>query len=185
MNKEEIREKFKKIRNEIKDTDIKSKIICDKIIKSEFYKKSKVIGVYSSISREVDTLGLIETALKDGKIVGLPKVCNKELKFYRISKIDDLICGGTLGIKEPKENIENLIDKNNIDLIIVPGICFDKAKNRIGFGKGYYDRYLSATKNIIKIGVCFDEQVLKNEYISINKYDVKMNMVVTDKNSIL
>ena len=107
-------------------------------------------------------------------------MCDKELKFYRISKMEDLISGGAFGIKEPKENIENLIDKSNIDLMIVPGICFDKEKNRIGFGKGYYDRYLANENNIIKIGICFDEQV-REEYILVDDFDIKMNMVITDK----
>jgi len=97
MNKKEIRGEFKRIRENIKNKEIKSRIICDKILESEFYKKSKVIGLYSSFFSEVDTLRLIETALKDGKIVALPKVCDKELKFYRISKIEDLISGGAFG----------------------------------------------------------------------------------------
>jgi len=180
MNKKEIRGEFKRIRENIKNKEIKSRIICDKILESEFYKKSKVIGLYSSFFSEVDTLRLIETALKDGKIVALPKVCDKELKFYRISKIEDLISGGAFGIKEPKKNIENLIAKNNIDLIIVPGICFDKAKNRIGFGKGYYDRYLANENNIIKIGICFDEQV-REEDIPVGDFDIRMDIVITDK----
>ena len=180
MTKQEIREEFKRIRKNIKDKGNKSSIICDKILKSEFYKNSKVIGLYSSILGEVDTLRLIETALKDGKIVGLPKVCNKELKFYRISKIEDLISGGAFIIKEPKENRENLIDKNNIDLMIIPGICFDKAKNRVGFGKGYYDRYLINADNIVKVGICFEEQ-LTVELIPADDFDINMDKIITDK----
>lgn len=185
MKKEEMRKVFKRIRVDIKDKEVKSNIVCDKIIKSEFYNKSKVIGLYSSILGEVDTLRLIEESLKDGKIVGLPKVRGKELKFYRISKIEDLIFGEDFGIKEPKENIENLIDKNNMDLIIVPGVCFDEVKNRIGFGKGYYDRYLFDAKNVVKVGICFDEQVLRDSNIPVDRYDVKMDMIITNKKIIL
>ena len=66
----------------------------------------------------------------------------------------------------------------DIDLIIVPGVSFDEELNRLGFGKGYYDKYL-ASKNIFKIGICFDNQVIK--LLPVNDYDIKMDLVVTDK----
>ena len=182
MDKSKLRVQYKKIRESIEDREIKSNEIAKKIVQSMFYEEAKVIGVYSSLSSEVDTASLIIKALSDKKIVVLPKVVSKEeLEFYSISKLEELEEKGAFGIKEPLAKVENFIDKDKIDLMIVPGVCFDKNKNRVGFGKGFYDRYLAHGKNIIKVGICFDEQVLQNGFISTDEYDVKMDMVITDK----
>lgn len=182
MDKSNLRVQYKKIRESIEDRKIKSSEITKKIIQSEFYKESKVVALYSSLLAEVDTASLIIKSLSEKKIVVLPKVVNKEeLEFYSISKLEELEGKGTFGIKEPLAKVENFIDKDKIDLMIVPGVCFDRNKNRVGFGKGFYDRYLTHGENIIKVGICFDEQVLQNGFISTDEYDVKMDMIITDK----
>lgn len=182
MEKSKIRAQYKKIRESIEDRKIKSSEITKKIVQSDFYKEAKVIAMYSSLSSEVDTASLIIKALSDKKIVVLPKVVSKEeLEFYSISKLERLVEKGSFGIKEPWAKVDNFIDKDEIDLMIVPGICFDKNKNRVGFGKGFYDRYLADKNNVIKIGICFEEQVLQNDFISTDEYDIKMDMVITDK----
>lgn len=182
MDKGKLRGEYKKLRENIEDKEKKSCEITKKIIQSELYKETKVIGVYSSLPSEVDTISLIISALSDRKVVALPKVVNKEeLEFYSISKLEELEARGAFGIKEPLAKVEKFIDKDKIDLMIVPGICFDKNKNRVGFGKGFYDRYLADKNNVIKIGICFEEQVLQNDFISTDEYDIKMDMVITDK----
>lgn len=173
MTKEYLREKYKKIRNNIKDKDIKSNIIKNKIVNTIEYKKSKVIALYKNLNSEVDTNELINYALNDNKIVVLPKVKNNTLVFYKTD--NKTFVKSNFNIYEPVET--DIVD--NIDLFIVPGICFDKYKNRIGFGKGYYDRVLNS--NSIKIGICFEEQVY-NDKIDVDQYDVKMDKVITDKN---
>ena len=81
---------------------------------------------------------------------------------------------GKLGVMEPIGNIY----LGNIDLIIVPGISFDKELNRLGFGKGYYDKFLSEN-NIFKVGICFEKQIVSK--LPVDSYDVKMDLVITDK----
>lgn len=182
MDKEILRNKFKIIRETITYKELKSNIITNKILSNEIYKKSKVIGLYSSLPFEVNTFRLIEASLKNNKIVALPCVVSKtKMEFYKINSIEDINSLGYLGIKEPEKKISELINKFDIDVIIIPGLCFDKAKNRIGFGKGYYDRYLEDADNIIKIGICFNEQIFTNGYISDKEHDIKMNMIITDK----
>lgn len=182
MDKSKLRVQYKKIRESVEDRKIKSSEITKKIAQSEFYKEAKVIGVYSSLTSEVDTTYLIIKAISDRKIVALPKVVNKgELEFYSISKLEELEEKGAFGIKEPLAKVEKFIDKDKIDLMIVPGVCFDRNKNRVGSGKGFYDRYLTDVKNIVKVGICFEEQVLQNDFISTDEYDIKMDMVITDK----
>ena len=182
MNKVALRNKFNEVRNKTSDKELKSKQIANKVMELEAYKKARVIALYSSLPCEVDTSILITQSLITGKTVALPKVIrNTELKFYSINSYEELNTIGAFGIKEPSYNIDTFIPAENIDLIIVPGICFDSSRNRIGFGKGYYDKYMSGDFKVTKIGICFDEQVLKNECIPIDEFDVKMDMVITDK----
>lgn len=170
--KEELRKKYKEIRNNIKDKDIKSNIIKNKIINTTEYKNSKVIALYKNLNTEVYTNELINYTLNDNKIVVLPKVKDNTLVFYKTD--NKSFTKSKYNIYEPIET--DIVD--NIDLFIVPGICFDKYKNRLGFGKGYYDRALKT--NSKKIGICFEEQIYDNK-IDTNEYDIKMDKVITDK----
>ena len=160
------------VRKNITDKKKKSTIIVDKIIKLDVYKKSHIIALYNSMINEVDTSLLIENALQN-KVVLLPRIINNEMKFIEINN-DTKYENNKLGFKEPIGNIYN----NKIDLIIIPGIAFDRNLNRLGFGKGYYDKYLF-NKDIYKIGICFDEQVLVS--LPIDSHDIKMNLVITEK----
>lgn len=181
MNKQELRKYYLEQRRTISDKELKSKDITNKIISLKDYEMAKVIALYNSLESEVDTQNLIKERLENNKIVVLPKVINKtEMKFYKISSLDELE-RGAFGIYEPIENENNLVEPNEIDLMIIPGVCFDKNKNRVGFGGGYYDRYLSGENNIFKVGICFDEQLLKDEYIEAEDNDIKMDIIVTDR----
>ena len=180
MVKNELRTRYKKIRNEILNKEIKSNVITDKILDLDEYKSSNVICIYVSFSSEVITYNLIKKSLELGKTVAVPKIGNSNIMdFFIINSLDEFDSVNSLGIKEPKNNKK--IDKNDIDLIIVPGICFDRNKNRVGFGKGYYDKYLcNLPDKTIKLGICFNEQILENEYIPCNKFDIKMDMIIFD-----
>lgn len=181
MNKKELRKQYLKLRKTIYDKELKSKEIINKIISLDKYKKAKIIALYNSHEDEVNTQDLIKYSLENNKIVALPRVINKtEMNFYKITSLDELE-RGTFGICEPIEKEDNLVQPNEIDLMIVPGICFDRNKNRIGFGGGYYDRYLSKRKDIFKIGVCFEKQLVSDNEIEVRENDVKMNIVMTEK----
>lgn len=179
--KDKLREEYKSVRKNIKNKKGKSKEIVSKIIKTRIFKDAKIIALYKSLKSEVDTTEVIEYAINDGKIVVLPKVENDELKFYKINSIDEILEKGRLGIEEPKGKIENLINNNLIDLLVVPGLCFDLEKNRLGFGKGFYDRFLKQ-KEFKTIGICFEDQVV--EKLPIDEYDEKVIMIITDKRCI-
>lgn len=180
VKKQELRKKYSFIRSKIENKEAKSIKITNKLIESKEFKCAKVVALYKSIKSEVDTAKLIENALKLGKIVVLPKVFNSSLNFYKINSVDEKLVKSKFGIKEPEANSTNFIDKNKIDLIIVPGLAFDKENNRLGFGKGYYDRYLNSFKGT-SIGICFSEQLLEKNLIPTNENDVKVKMVITDK----
>ena len=173
MTKSELRKQYKLLREEINNRLDKSSIITKKILEDSNYKKAKRVGIYNSFGSEVDTKELIRISLLD-KEVGLPVVIGKDMIF---SKIDDNTeySHRDFGMLEPT----NINVMNDIDLLIVPGICFDKEKNRLGFGGGYYDRYLN-NHNIETIGICFEEQI-SNEPIPVEEHDVKVKKIITDK----
>ena len=170
--KDLVRKEMLQIRKNIIDKEKKSTIIVDKIINLDIYKKSHVIALYNSMTSEVDTSLLIENALQN-KVVLLPRIINNEMKFIVINK-NTKYENNKLGFKEPIGKIYN----DKIDLIIIPGIAFDRNLNRLGFGKGYYDKYLF-NKDIYKVGICFDEQVLVS--LPVDSHDIKMNLVITEK----
>ena len=176
MDKQTIRSLYLEVRNNIQDKEIKSKKITKKIIETNEYKKAKVIALYKNLKSEVSTDELINYSLRIGKIVVLPKVTDNNLIFYKINKDTNFI-KSNFGVLEPDNN--NYISKEDIDLVITPGICFDKYKNRVGFGKGYYDRFLEGT-NLKTIGICFQEQIT-NDVIETTYNDIKMDLIITDK----
>ena len=170
--KDTIRKEMISIRRKITNKKKKSTIIVDKIINLKEYQDSNTIAIYSSMSDEVDTSKLINLSLKE-KIVLLPRVFNNKMIFIKIDK-DTKYIKNTMGFQEPIAC--EYLDK--IDLIIVPGVSFDKSLNRLGFGKGYYDKYLT-NKSIYKIGICFDEQIVNS--LPTDSHDIKMDLIITEK----
>lgn len=178
-NKEILRKVYKEIRLKIKKSDKKRKSlkIWRKIKKMDIYKNKKTIMFYYSKENEVDTRLMIEKSIKDGKRVILPKIINGELFPIQIEDLDNLR-EGPYGIKEPSD--AEGVDLSEIELIFVPGIVFDKKGYRIGYGGGYYDRFLSKLpSNTIKIGLAFSEQII--EQIPHEDWDIRMDILVTDK----
>ena len=142
--------------------------------------KSKNIGGYFPFNHELDILDLLEKLEKDKYLISLPKVeKNNIMNFYRWSFNEPLKLN-KYGIPEP-------ITKKKIfpEVIIIPLVAFDKYLNRLGYGGGYYDRYISKVydkKKIIKIGVGFSYQKVRK--VPINKYDKKMDFIITEKDFI-
>ena len=176
--KEKIRKEYLQIRENISNKDEKSDLIFKKIIQLEEYKNAKTIALYKNLKNEVSTSKLIEESLKLNKKVVLPRVVQDDLIFYQIHSLTDPFKKSSFGVLEPQNS--NLIDKHTIDLVITPGVCFDKEKNRLGFGKGYYDRFLN-TISVKTIGICFEEQIIKKKFLPKNEYDYQLDKIVTDK----
>jgi 5-formyltetrahydrofolate cyclo-ligase len=162
MNKDDLRKYYIEKRDSIPDRIDRSNLIYRRIIKHKEFINAKVIGIYNDFGSEVITKGLINYSLSIKKRVCLPKTFKGKIEFYEIKSMDNLK-KGFLGIDEPEEDV--LIDKNIIDLMIVPGISFDLKKNRLGHGSGYYDKYLRDFKGY-KIGILFKEQLsLDQEWV--------------------
>ncbi len=171
MNKNELRKIYKYIRNNIKDRNIQNEIIFNKVISLEKVKKADTILIYVSFNNEVDTLNIIKYFLGKKK-VAVPKVNGNEMNFYYIDSFNDL-SKGSFNILEPITT--NKVTNFDNSICIVPGLCFDKENYRLGYGKGYYDKFLS-NKNIYTIGLSYKETIIKK--LPIDKYDIKLDKVI-------
>lgn len=164
--------KFNSVRKQNADDHIQN---C--LYSLDSYSNSKVICIYVSTEEEVETREIIRKELfLNSRSVVVPKIRDGILKLYKISKWSDLK-SGKYGIEEPKNGLPE-IEIAKIDILVVPGIAFDKNCNRLGRGGGYYDKALQNV-NAIKIGLGYDFQILPK--IPHEKYDVRLNYIITEK----
>ena len=152
---------------------ITSKEVQDNLRKIEFYRNAKTIGAYHSIGSEVQTQDILQEILNAGKELALPKVVKNDLVFKKITSFSELELGN-FSVMEPKDRCETL---NNLDVIIVPVIAITKDGFRLGYGFGYYDRYLRNKKSIT-IALSYAKQVIKS--FTHDDHDIKINFIVTE-----
>ncbi len=182
MTKNEIRTKYLSIRNNIENRYDKSRNMSDRFLSLISASNYNIIALYKSIGSEFDTNYLLDRLNYLGKTICLPKILGKDLVFIKYINGDELV-KNEFGIYESVLIKENVIDIKDIDLFIVPGIVFDKSMNRIGYGKSFYDRCLANAKGL-KVALIFDEQVI-NSLEDIENTDIKMDIIITDKHTIL
>ena len=176
-----LRKEILQKRNSLSDSQItsKSKLIQEKIIGRMEFIESKSIGIYLPIGSEVRTNSIINNALESEKKVLLPRIITNDLHYYVIEKHDldrDSFDVNKFGIKEPKKTNMKL---DFIDLLIVPGIVFDSNGYRIGYGHGYYDRFMVEKRFSKSIGLAYDIQVVKNP-IPKSELDKKIDLLITE-----
>lgn len=206
MNKKEIRRSILAVRDGIPigdrarfDDEIKKRLLTQSV-----YKEAEVILAYASYQSEVDTAALIRQALTGGKYVFVPKVSGEEMEFWQITGMEDLQ-EGYRGIPEPMESISfpewiaginksrKCHEKTCHVMMWMPGAVFDKERHRIGYGKGFYDRYLSRV-TVLKeklnreyqtklyldtAALAYSCQIL--EQIPHEPHDVRPDMVITEE----
>ena len=180
--KKEIREKYLAIRKNIINREEKTKEILDRLLNDSTYQKANTIALFKSFNFEVDTNSIIDISLSNNKVVALPRIEQDEIVFYKINS-KSILVKNKYKIEEPISKKDNYIEKENIDLVIVPGLCFDRSGNRLGYGKGFYDRFLSGT-SIRTIAICFDEQLLDEGLLPASNSDVKIEEIITNKEKI-
>lgn len=176
--KNEIRKQIKGLKSGIsqQEKQDEANLVFEKIESLEEFKNSTNIFLYWSLEDELPTHRFIEKWSAYKQII-LPSVSGENMILKKYTETKDLKTG-KLGISEPA--IETYYD-GKIDLVIVPGIAFDKSKNRLGRGKGFYDRYFNHNE-VYKIGICFDFQLLNT--IPATFLDVKMDIVITASSKI-
>ena len=158
------------------EKNILDKNLREKLFETEEYKNSKVIFVYVSTEEEINTTEIIKRAFVDGKVVTVPKVMkNGEMRALKINSLDELKVG-YFNILEPSESAEDLSDI--VDLVIVPGLAFDKENKRLGYGGGFYDRFFEKYKECFKISLCYDYQFVETVYPE--KYDISVDRIISN-----
>ena len=177
MKKSEIRKKILKIRenNNFKNYRIDFQLIANILKKKGI--KGKIIGGYYPFNYELDCVQILEKFEKQNYLISLPKIKkNFKMDFFEWSTKDPLVIN-KYGIPEPTSKLFRYPD-----ILLVPLVAFDKNLNRIGYGGGFYDRYINKIKKIkkiITIGLAYSFQKVKE--ISINKHDIKLDFIITDK----
>ncbi len=176
--KQQIRKKYKTLRNEMSSKEVRGKSdqICKNIIFSELFQNAEKILAYAPLGNEVDIRPVIEEGWKQKKKIAFPKVFGDAMKYFEINDFSELE-EGTFHVMEPKE--DHLIDWSDA-LVLVPGVAFDRKKNRMGYGKGYYDRFFEGKTGCIELGVAYELQVA--EQLPTEENDLPMEYLVTEKN---
>lgn len=153
----------------------KSNAIINALKEHYFFKTAKTIGIYISFNQEVETISLIEEMLTI-KTICVPKIQSKEMEFIAIDSLEKLK-KNTYGILEPIDS--QCVDKESIDLLIVPLLAYDQKNYRVGYGGGYYDKYLKGYHGKT-IGLAFATQEV--ESIVTNKYDIPLDIIINENN---
>ena len=180
FDKSVYRNKYKEIRNCIKSRVQKEKQIFERLTQCELIEKTNEIFAYAAHGSEVNIDDVIRFAFNKGKKVALP-VCtdkNGTMEFYFIKSFND-VKDGMYGIREPDISECEKAYFTSESVCLVPGLCFDINGSRLGYGKGYYDRFMEIF-NGYTIGVGFDECV--SDKIPSADHDKKVTYLITDKN---
>lgn len=173
MIKSNARIKAKKARELVLNKPLKDKAIFDALFKLLEKVEYSTVFIYLSFGMEVDTRAIVDKLFDLGKTVCVPKIVDGKMKSVKIDKGSEFAIND-YGIKEPILEEELLPD-----LAIVPMVAFNENCYRVGYGKGYYDRYFSSINvNVLKIGIAYKEQKL-DDFI-IDKYDVPCDIIITD-----
>ena len=153
----------------------KSHCLCQKFLQCDAYKKAKTVYGYLPYNQEVLTWELLQKAIEDGKRVAVPKVCGNDMKFIYIKDFTQ-INTGYCGIPEPIADEPVADDKTA--LVLMPGLAFDREGHRIGYGGGFYDRFLTTEPNHPTVALCYDFQLLDS--LPTEEFDIPVDTVIWD-----
>lgn len=182
------------IKKEIRKEILEKRRACDKSLVLEwtaciekmvyehpFFEKAENLCTYMSFDGEVGTDGIIRRAFELGKRVWIPKISGKNMEFYELTKREHLV-RNSYGILEPSGEGAAFKGQNlKKSLMIMPGVAFDRHRNRIGYGGGYYDRYLEERKELRTIAVAFELQVV--EELPTESTDIRPDVLITEMRS--
>ena len=183
--KNEIRTQYKVMRAEMtaQERTERDQRICDLFLSSITYRYAKVLLMYAPLDGEIDVMPIARQALADGKTVAFPRCCKSDctMEYHVVQSVEELIVG-SYGISEPPADApiryaaECTAEEHPVCL--VPGLVFDRAGYRVGYGKGYYDRYLSTFPGV-RVGIVYADCVLGE--IPRGRFDLAVDVLVTDK----
>ncbi len=183
MNRNEIRQNSLKTRMSLSPDFVgeKSGIITERIISSDIYQRARSLMIYLDFRNEVRTGGLIIRALEEGKVVSVPitDIKGKKLTPSRLLDFPGDLVPGAWGILEPGPECVRPLEAGDLDLVVVPGVAFDVRGNRLGYGGGFYDRFLIRTRpETVYIAPAFEVQVAAEVYPG--PHDIPVHIVYTE-----
>ncbi|MDD2401408.1 MAG: 5-formyltetrahydrofolate cyclo-ligase [Clostridia bacterium] len=183
MNKKKLRKLMLEKRNTLLQSDIidKSHEINEKLITQSFFRTSKTILSYISINNEPDTQAILQTAWQLKKQILVP-VCQPSTNTLLISRLENLqeLEEGHFHILEPKKEYLRPVKPSLVDLCILPGTAFDRNGYRLGYGSGYFDRFLPLLRSdCLKIALSYDYQIL--DTIPHESHDIPVDIILTEK----
>ncbi|MEA3485271.1 MAG: 5-formyltetrahydrofolate cyclo-ligase [Candidatus Aerophobetes bacterium] len=164
------------------ETGRKSDKVKERLFGLSVFYEARVILFYLSLPDEVQTQQMIKVALKLNKIVGVPLVKLKERDILpvELKSFNEGLTVGPLGIPQPEEGRYQPLSLNKIDLVIIPGIVFDARGNRIGFGMGFYDRFLKRISSRARaVALAFELQLVST--IPSQLHDIQVDYIITEK----
>ena len=188
MTKEQIRNDMKQQRSSLSklDRQVYDRVICEGLRNMIEYQECHEVFSFISFGTEVDTTCFLRHALSEGKQVYVPRVQGPAMEFFRINSLDGLIIS-RFGVPEPptedtiKYSIQNGWKKDHPRLMLLPGLAFDHHGNRIGYGAGYYDRYLSSypSEYFYKLGLAYSFQILP--VLPSGSHDIRADAILTQE----
>lgn len=176
-NKSVLRRQISAQKRAMSDEQIQqaSQRLADRLFETDLYKNAQSIYGYLSYNQEVRTDPILRRAMLDGKRVAVPKVFGDDMKFLWIEDLS-LVTPGFYNIPEPIADEPEADDE--LALVLMPGLAFDSAGHRIGYGGGFYDRYLSAHPYHKLVALCYHFQLL--DCVEVEAHDVPVDLVIAD-----
>ncbi|MGN0521061.1 MAG: 5-formyltetrahydrofolate cyclo-ligase [Eubacterium sp.] len=175
--KQDLRKELKQKRRKIKNKLSADSVICENLICSDEYLNAQTILFYAALDDEINIDSCINDTLLLGKKVALPACIDSDgnMEFYYIESLKNLKAG-SFGVREPDIDKQPCVSDFSSAVCIVPAIAFDKKGYRLGYGKGYYDRFLEKF-NSVSIGLCYNELIL--DELPIGEYDIPVDCIIT------
>lgn len=185
MDKKVIRKQILENRSSLNSTEVlkKSKQICLRLFALEQYQGAKTMMTYLDFRKEVATGELVEKALQLGKRLTVPVVIDRESKIMVPSELRNYpgdLQTGNYGILEPVSL--RPVEPEELDLVVMPGVAFDYSGNRLGYGGGYYDRFLEKLRpNAVTIALAYEMQLVSDLAQFMGSYDQRVQMIITEE----
>ena len=175
MNKQELRQAIRARKRAMTEEDIlrRSEILAEKFARSDAYRAAKTIYGYLPYNQEVRTVPMLRRALEEGKRVAVPKVYGDDMKFIYLDDLSQ-VAKGYAGIPEPVA--DGPVAQDEAALVLMPGLAFDLAGHRIGYGGGFYDKFLAREPHHPTVALCYDFQVM--DRLETEEFDIPVDLVI-------
>ena len=175
MNKQQLRQAIRQRKRAMTQEEIedRSRSLCEKFLNSDNYRRCTCLYGYLPYNQEVRTWPILHQALADGKQVAVPKVYGDEMKFIYLTDLTQ-VAAGYAGIPEPIA--DGPVAEQQDALVLMPGLAFDPQGHRIGYGGGFYDKFLSREPKHPTVALCYEFQMV--DHLETEQFDIPVDTVI-------